>query len=260
MRICAGLQLGEVLALEHARCPPVGSVQPEQRAAGGRLAAARLPHQPEGLAGAEVEADVADRLHRADRAADHAGAAHRELLDQVAHRQDRLDGSCRASAFERPLEVRGLRRDVAARQVGLDRRHLAVRRRSSGHGPPRPSSERIVAGAHALVAGIAGRAGAHERLASTRGVEEVGGVDVALELGPAVAGRQVVGAAGHLERRLGLEADVRDEGAAGRNGQPGGRLTQRRRRALDRREQLVLGVETRQRRRAARACTACAGL
>ena len=142
LRSCAGLSLARSSPFEHDDAAGrLGEAQ--QRAAGGRLAAPRLPHQTERLARPQVEADVADRLHRADDPPDDAGAAHRELLDEVPHRQDRLDRlllGCRALGAHADLEVGGLRRDALLRQAGLERRapRPAKRRRSPGRrGPAR---------------------------------------------------------------------------------------------------------------------------
>ena len=46
--------------------------QPDDCAPGGALAASRLAHETERLAAADLEADVVDRLDRADRALKHA--------------------------------------------------------------------------------------------------------------------------------------------------------------------------------------------
>jgi hypothetical protein len=69
-----------------------GGLQVEQYSCRGRLAAARLADQPERFMPVQVERHVAHRVHLADRAARQAVAAHRKVLDKVAHRQHRLRG------------------------------------------------------------------------------------------------------------------------------------------------------------------------
>jgi hypothetical protein len=80
-------QRQHVAALE-LDLPALAVDQAQQRAAGGRLAAARLAHQRQRFAGVEVEADLLDRVHAALHAAEKA-AAHVEARHQVAHPQDR---------------------------------------------------------------------------------------------------------------------------------------------------------------------------
>ena len=63
----------------------------EDAAARGRLAAAGLTHEPEGLAPANGEADAVHRLDHAGRAAEQA-AADLEMLDEIAHLEDQLAG------------------------------------------------------------------------------------------------------------------------------------------------------------------------
>ena len=77
--------------------------------ADGRLAAARLAHQSEGLAPADGERDVGHRLDRSHLVAEDASGHHRELLDQVVDRRGfrgrptgRADRSRRARCRVRP--------------------------------------------------------------------------------------------------------------------------------------------------------------
>src|SRR5205807_1224823 len=56
--------------------------QPQQQPAGGGLAAAALPHQPEDLAGLDLEGDVVHRFDLGHGALEDA-AAQWEMLDQV---------------------------------------------------------------------------------------------------------------------------------------------------------------------------------
>ena len=67
----AALEPGDVAALELDRAGG-RIVEPQDRAAGGGLAAAGLADEPERLALADLEADVVDRLDLADPAAQHA--------------------------------------------------------------------------------------------------------------------------------------------------------------------------------------------
>src|SRR5690606_1656781 len=62
--------------------------QVEQQAPGRGLAAARLPHQAEGLAPVDVQADAGDGGHVADRPGEHA-APDGEVLDEVLGLQER---------------------------------------------------------------------------------------------------------------------------------------------------------------------------
>src|SRR5690606_4476033 len=68
--------------------------QVEQQAAGRGLAAAGLPHQPEGLAPVDVQADPGDGGDVADRPGEHA-APDREVLDQVLGLQERAGAVAR---------------------------------------------------------------------------------------------------------------------------------------------------------------------
>ena len=63
--------------------------QPQDAAPGGRFAAAGFPDQPQRLAGADLEADVVDRVHLLARTGEHA-APGREILHQVADAQQRF--------------------------------------------------------------------------------------------------------------------------------------------------------------------------
>src|SRR5262249_27309842 len=70
--------------------------QPEHQPAQGRLAAAGLADQPQGLAFGDGEADAVDGAHRGDLAREDA-FADREVLDQVLDREDRLSPRHRLS-------------------------------------------------------------------------------------------------------------------------------------------------------------------
>jgi len=67
----------------------VGLDQADQQPRGRGLAAARLADDAERLALGDGEVHAVDRLHRREGAVEHA-AAHREVLDQAAHREQRL--------------------------------------------------------------------------------------------------------------------------------------------------------------------------
>ena len=63
------------------------------------LAAPRLPHQPQRLAGEEVEGHVTDGLHLPGHASQQCLAADREMLDQVVHRHDGAANARRRGRF-----------------------------------------------------------------------------------------------------------------------------------------------------------------
>ncbi len=87
-------QLEDVAAVELDRTA-LALDQAQQRAPGGRLAAARFADQRQRLARMQVEAQLFDRMHAARDAAEEA-AAQVEARDQVLHAQDgRLVGSHR---------------------------------------------------------------------------------------------------------------------------------------------------------------------
>src|SRR5207253_7008889 len=69
--------------------------QLQDRLAGGRFAATALADQPQGLALGDVEGDAVDRVDLADGLLQHP-LLDREMLDQVAHRQQRrpANGPC----------------------------------------------------------------------------------------------------------------------------------------------------------------------
>jgi len=67
----------------------VGRLQGHGHLADGGLAAARLADQPEGVPGLDAEGDIGHRVHGAHLAPHHQARAHRVLLDQVAHLQQR---------------------------------------------------------------------------------------------------------------------------------------------------------------------------
>ena len=75
--------------------PAVGSRSRTTQRAEGRLAAARLAHQPERLALLELEADVVDGLEAGDLLLEHDALGHREVLAQV------LDGGAITSPSAR---------------------------------------------------------------------------------------------------------------------------------------------------------------
>ena len=85
-----GLQAHQVDAVER-HLAVRGLAEPDQRAAGGALAAAGLADEAQRLAAADRERDAVDRLHRPDRLLEHAGAD-REVdlevldLDEVVRR------------------------------------------------------------------------------------------------------------------------------------------------------------------------------
>ena len=81
--------------------PRGGLEQAHQQARGGALAAAGLPHQPERLAAAQLEADPGDGLDGVDLALEHHAARDREALDEVAHLQQRLVPRCSGSTVSR---------------------------------------------------------------------------------------------------------------------------------------------------------------
>src|SRR3989442_6203601 len=78
---------GEVAAVEGDRTGGWPD-DPQDGSADGRLAAARFADQPERLARVDVEGHVVDGVDVADGPPQDA-AAHREVLDQMAHRQNR---------------------------------------------------------------------------------------------------------------------------------------------------------------------------
>src|SRR4029077_5279779 len=82
------VEAGDIGALE-PDLAGTGLDQPQDAAAGRRLAAARLAHQPERLAGGDVKAHAVDGMDALDLAREYP-ALHREVLAQVAHRQERI--------------------------------------------------------------------------------------------------------------------------------------------------------------------------
>jgi hypothetical protein len=66
--------------------------QPQDAAAERGLPAPGFAHQAQGLAAAEIERDVGHGTHLPDRAVEEDAGADREVLHQIAHRQDRLVG------------------------------------------------------------------------------------------------------------------------------------------------------------------------
>src|SRR5438552_18731999 len=69
--------------------PRGGVDESEDQATGRGLAAARLPHQAEGLTAVEVEGHPAHRVNFVDDAPEQPGA-HREVLDQTTDVEDLL--------------------------------------------------------------------------------------------------------------------------------------------------------------------------
>src|SRR5436853_12451 len=61
----------------------------EDRASGGALAAARLPHEAERLVRVQIEGHVAHCVDLTEGPADDSVRLHREVLHQAPHRQDR---------------------------------------------------------------------------------------------------------------------------------------------------------------------------
>ena len=92
----------------------LGLNQPQQRPAGGRLAAAGLPHQREGLSRPEIKTHLLHRMHFARHAIEQP-AAHRETGHQIAHLQNRLPRHHRVWRF--CLRQRLPRQRKAARQI-----------------------------------------------------------------------------------------------------------------------------------------------
>ena len=80
--------MGDVVAVE-ADLPAGGLEQAHDQARRRALAAAGLAHDPQRLAAAHLEADAVDRLDGADLALKHDPARDREVLDEVAHLQQR---------------------------------------------------------------------------------------------------------------------------------------------------------------------------
>ena len=112
-----------------------GLHQAEHAARGGRLAAAGLPHQPEGLAGPQLEADAVDGAHGADLPVPDA-APDREVLDQV------LDHQQGAAAQPRALTPgAGAARARSAATCGA----VQDARGADGRGPPRAAAARASA-------------------------------------------------------------------------------------------------------------------
>src|SRR5699024_4549518 len=60
-------------------------VQLRQNPSGRRLAATRLPHEPQRLSGVQLETDAVDGLYMTDRASDQPARLDREVLDEVLH-------------------------------------------------------------------------------------------------------------------------------------------------------------------------------
>ena len=102
----------------------------------GRLAAARLADDADGLAGRDVEIDALDRAHDF-LGAEEAVARQREVLDQAAHRQQRLGGlgwldvDGRDDTFARSPSARS-RAAAAARRIASPSSAPCVRAPAQG--------------------------------------------------------------------------------------------------------------------------------
>ena len=84
----AAIERGNVPALEPYLARG-GFDQPQDAAPGGRLATPRFAYYSERLSGSEVEAHPVDRMHALHFAREDA-TLHREMLDQIAHAQQRI--------------------------------------------------------------------------------------------------------------------------------------------------------------------------
>ena len=97
---CLALDVGDLLALELDRA--AGRVeQPQQQAAGGRLAAAGLADEAERLAALDVERDAVDGVHGADLLAEDHPGGEREVLLEIADLVQRLAAAARAAHVTR---------------------------------------------------------------------------------------------------------------------------------------------------------------
>ena len=92
----------------------LGFDQSQQRPAGGRLAAAGLSHQRQGLSRPEIKTDLLHCMHFARHAIEQP-TAHRKTGHQVAHLQDRLPRRHRVWRFGLRLRLTGKRK--TARQI-----------------------------------------------------------------------------------------------------------------------------------------------
>ena len=114
---------------------PLPGNQVHQGAAGGRLAAARLADERQGLARADVEADALDRVQPRDRAAEHA-APHVEA--RPSGRGPRRPGRRRAGSGAAAGGAEAGHGGEEFGGVGA----RAGRRRGRGPAPPRPCGRR----------------------------------------------------------------------------------------------------------------------
>src|SRR5215813_12651603 len=99
-------QVGDVVAVEDD-LPAGGLKQTGQQAAGGRLAASRLSHQPERLALADAEVKAVDRPDGADLAAEDDAACDGEVFLQPGDREQGAFQGWRGRRGHRALAGRG---------------------------------------------------------------------------------------------------------------------------------------------------------
>ena len=137
----AALGVGDVLALELDRA--LGRVvQAHHHAGERRLAAPRLPHQPERLALVDLQVDAVDRVHVADPLLEQDPSGDREQLAEAADPDERrlrsLAGrGCRSfghlDAHERAITSSWKMRSLSASDRWHARRVVAVGREQLGH-------------------------------------------------------------------------------------------------------------------------------
>ena len=111
-----------------------------------RFSATGLANQGERLAAADLEADVADRMHLLARPREEAAALHREFLHDVLERDQRLAGArrdvCGGQAFPTVQPARG--QVVHGAGQGVERRRVVTR---SDRPPPCTEGETGTPGA-----------------------------------------------------------------------------------------------------------------
>ncbi len=151
--------------------PAVGSLQPQDQLAGGRLAAARLADEAERLAARDREADAVDRVHLAA-ARPNKPCSDRVVLAQVAHLEQQSPSggaSCARLASRAPRSASPIGSQQAAQWPGavlLERRVLRARSaRSRAGSAARTGSRAAAPSATAPCRGS--RPGACARLRST---------------------------------------------------------------------------------------------
>ncbi len=205
--------------------PAVGSTRRIMQRAGGRLAAAGLAHQPEGLAGPQLEADAVDRAHGADLPVPGA-AADREVLDQVLDHQQ--GGGAHAAgdpgALGRHL---GRRQDARGEMAGA---HRAQRRHGLGALRTAGAAARVERAARGRVdeggrvARVSAPASGRARVEPGDRVQQAPGVGVLrggedglgrplLDDPPGVHHRDAVGHPGHDAEVVGDQQDPRPQRA-----------------------------------------------